>query len=173
MPGEETPPPGLIATIGLHGSASTWVFNVVRELMIDALGESRDALASYLPAFFTAGVFCILATLSLLLLRGRTGAVGAGGLSRIRLIVPQSGRCPEPHEGSALDPPGGRGPLDPITFLAAKQPSNITDIQLWAAAQPRKYWGPGGLCPLAGPGRSPGGSRAAPSLLSHDQANPA
>jgi len=29
----------VIATIGLHGSASTWVFNVVRELMAAALGE--------------------------------------------------------------------------------------------------------------------------------------
>jgi hypothetical protein len=33
--------PGLVATIGLHGSASTWVFNVARELMIDAAGEYR------------------------------------------------------------------------------------------------------------------------------------
>jgi hypothetical protein len=41
VPGEDAPPPGLIATIGLHGSASTWVFNVVRELMIAALGEQR------------------------------------------------------------------------------------------------------------------------------------
>ena len=40
MPTEATPPP-LIATIGLHGSASTWVFNVVRELMIAAVGEDR------------------------------------------------------------------------------------------------------------------------------------
>ena len=38
-----------------------------------AAGVSRDVLDTYLPAFFTAGVFCILATLSLLLLRGRTG----------------------------------------------------------------------------------------------------
>jgi hypothetical protein len=32
-------PPRLIATIGLHGSASTWVFNVVRELLIAVAGE--------------------------------------------------------------------------------------------------------------------------------------
>ena len=41
MPGQGVPPPRLIATIGVHGSASTWVFNVVRELMIAALGEQR------------------------------------------------------------------------------------------------------------------------------------
>jgi Sulfotransferase domain len=29
----------LVATIGLHGSASTWVFNIVRELLIAAKGE--------------------------------------------------------------------------------------------------------------------------------------
>ncbi len=32
-------PPRIVATIGMHGSASTWVFNVVRELMIAAIGE--------------------------------------------------------------------------------------------------------------------------------------
>jgi hypothetical protein len=46
MPGEAAPPPPLVATIGLHGSASTWVFNVVRELMIAALGETQ-VLAVY------------------------------------------------------------------------------------------------------------------------------
>jgi hypothetical protein len=35
-----------IATIGLHGSASTWVFNVVRELVIAVHGEDR-VLAVY------------------------------------------------------------------------------------------------------------------------------
>jgi hypothetical protein len=30
---------GHVATVGLHGSASTWVFNVARELMIDSFGE--------------------------------------------------------------------------------------------------------------------------------------
>lgn len=39
MAGPVAPP--LIATIGLHASASTWVFNVVRELMIDAVGETQ------------------------------------------------------------------------------------------------------------------------------------
>jgi hypothetical protein len=38
--------PRVIATVGLHSSASTWVFNVVRELMIGAYGEAR-VLALY------------------------------------------------------------------------------------------------------------------------------
>jgi sugar phosphate permease len=42
-------------------------------LMALAAGESRDAFASYLPAFLAAGVVCLMAALSLLLLRGRTG----------------------------------------------------------------------------------------------------
>jgi hypothetical protein len=39
VPATDAPP--LIATIGLHASASTWVFNVVRELMISAAGEEQ------------------------------------------------------------------------------------------------------------------------------------
>ena len=31
----------LVATVGLHASASTWVFNVVRELMVAALGPQQ------------------------------------------------------------------------------------------------------------------------------------
>ncbi len=31
----------MIATVGLHGSASTWVFNIVRELVVAAAGEER------------------------------------------------------------------------------------------------------------------------------------
>jgi hypothetical protein len=46
LPGEDAPPPRLIATIGLHSSASTWVFNVIRELMLAAVGEPR-VLAVY------------------------------------------------------------------------------------------------------------------------------
>jgi hypothetical protein len=46
LPDEDASPPRLIATIGLHGSASTWVFNVVRELMIAALGD-QQVLAVY------------------------------------------------------------------------------------------------------------------------------
>jgi hypothetical protein len=34
-------PPELIATVGLHGSASTWVFNIVRELVAVAAGPDR------------------------------------------------------------------------------------------------------------------------------------
>ena len=45
-PTEAVQVPFLLSTIGLHGSASTWVFNVVRELMIDAVSEPR-VLALY------------------------------------------------------------------------------------------------------------------------------
>lgn len=38
---DDASPPRLVATIGMHASASTWVFNVVRELMIAAMGESQ------------------------------------------------------------------------------------------------------------------------------------
>jgi hypothetical protein len=37
------PTPRLIVTIGLHGSASTWVYNIARELMIAARGEEQAA----------------------------------------------------------------------------------------------------------------------------------
>ena len=36
----------LVATVGLHASASTWVFNVVRELMVAAFG-TQDVLSLY------------------------------------------------------------------------------------------------------------------------------
>jgi hypothetical protein len=39
VPATDAPP--LIATIGMHASASTWVFNVVRELMIAAARDDR------------------------------------------------------------------------------------------------------------------------------------
>jgi len=59
-------PPPVVATIGLHGSASTWVFNIVRELLIAAFGEDR-VLAVYaeeprdLPAEVpSAGKFLVL-----------------------------------------------------------------------------------------------------------------
>lgn len=35
--------PRLVLTVGLHASASTWVFNVVRELMVAALGRADVA----------------------------------------------------------------------------------------------------------------------------------
>jgi hypothetical protein len=44
-------------------------------MMAFASGISRDLLASYLPAFFVAGVLCIAAALSLRLLTGRHGPV--------------------------------------------------------------------------------------------------
>ncbi len=34
-------PPEVIATVGLHGSASTWVFNIVRELVATTVGPDR------------------------------------------------------------------------------------------------------------------------------------
>ena len=53
-----------------------WIFashQLGAGIMAVAAGISRDVLASYLPAFFIAGLFCLLATLSLLLLRGHSG----------------------------------------------------------------------------------------------------
>lgn len=41
MPDQNARPPPLIATIGMHASASTWVFNVVRELMIASAGDDQ------------------------------------------------------------------------------------------------------------------------------------
>jgi sugar phosphate permease len=53
-----------------------WIFaahQLGAGVMALVAGESRDAFASYLPAFLAAGVICLMAALSLLLLRGRTG----------------------------------------------------------------------------------------------------
>jgi predicted MFS family arabinose efflux permease len=44
-------------------------------VMAFVAGISRDALASYLPVFFAAGVFCMIAALSFWLLKGRSGPV--------------------------------------------------------------------------------------------------
>lgn len=41
MPAERNSAPPLVATIGMHGSASTWVFNVARELLIAAAGDAE------------------------------------------------------------------------------------------------------------------------------------
>jgi hypothetical protein len=52
-----------------------WIFaahQLGAGMMALAAGESRDAFNSYLPAFLAAGVICLMAALSLLLLRGRT-----------------------------------------------------------------------------------------------------
>jgi len=43
QPSVPQPTPRLIITIGLHGSASTWVFNTARELMIACYGEEQIA----------------------------------------------------------------------------------------------------------------------------------
>ena len=51
-----------------------WIFaghQVGAAAMAAAAGLSRDALASYLPAFFTAGVLCLLGAASMLLLLGK------------------------------------------------------------------------------------------------------
>jgi MFS family permease len=55
-----------------------WIFaahQLGAGLMAFAAGISRDVLASYLPGFFAAGVLCIVAVLSLWLLKGRSGPV--------------------------------------------------------------------------------------------------
>ena len=41
VPAPDTQAPRLVATIGMHASASTWVFNVVRELLIAAVGDAQ------------------------------------------------------------------------------------------------------------------------------------
>jgi predicted MFS family arabinose efflux permease len=51
-----------------------WIFaahQLGAGLMAVAVGRSRDVFASYLPGFLVAGVICVIAALSLLLLRGR------------------------------------------------------------------------------------------------------
>jgi hypothetical protein len=55
-----------------------WIFAAHRlgaGLMAWAAGVSRDVLASYLPGFFAAGILCLVAVLSLWLLKGRSGPV--------------------------------------------------------------------------------------------------
>jgi hypothetical protein len=52
-------------------------------LMAFVAGISRDALASYLPVFFAAGVFCMIAALSFRLLKGRSGPVLLTRLSQL------------------------------------------------------------------------------------------
>jgi sugar phosphate permease len=52
-----------------------WIFaahQLGAGLMALAAGESRDAFNSYLPAFLAAGLICLAAAVSLLLLRGRS-----------------------------------------------------------------------------------------------------
>jgi MFS family permease len=60
-----------------------WIFaahQIGAGIMAVAAGLSRDMLASYLPAFFAAGALCLIATLSLWLLRGRAGRVAAASV---------------------------------------------------------------------------------------------
>ncbi len=55
-----------------------WIFaahQLGAGVMAVAAGESRDVFSSYLPAFLAAGVICVIAALSLLLLRGRMGQI--------------------------------------------------------------------------------------------------
>jgi MFS family permease len=53
-----------------------WIFaahQLGAGVMAFGAGASRDVLASYLPAFLAAGLLCLIATMSLGLLRGRAG----------------------------------------------------------------------------------------------------
>jgi MFS family permease len=76
-----TVPPSVRLTAQAFGKEHTpvifgWIFaahQLGSGMMAFAAGQSRDALATYLPAFFVAGLFCLLAVLSLLILRGRSG----------------------------------------------------------------------------------------------------
>jgi predicted MFS family arabinose efflux permease len=76
-----TLPPSVRLTAAAFGREQSpvvfgWIFAFHQfgaGVMAFVAGESRDVLASYLPAFFAAGVLCLLASLSLLLLRRDTG----------------------------------------------------------------------------------------------------
>jgi MFS family permease len=78
-----TMPPSVRLTAQAFGReqaplAFGWIFaahQLGAGLMAWAAGVSRDVLASYLPGFFAAGVLCLVAVLSLWLLRGRSGPV--------------------------------------------------------------------------------------------------
>ncbi len=76
-----TVPPSVRLTAQAFGGqlaplAFGWIFaahQLGAGLMAWAAGLSRDVLASYLPGFFAAGVLCLVAVLSLWLLKGRSG----------------------------------------------------------------------------------------------------
>jgi len=76
-----TVPPTVRLTVRAFGKEQApvifgWIFAAHQfgaGAMAYLAGESRDALASYLPAFFAGGVICLAAAISLLLLRGRVG----------------------------------------------------------------------------------------------------
>ena len=79
-------PPTLKLTIQAFGAARApvvfgWIFaghQFGAAVMAAAAGLSRDALASYLPAFFVAGAICVVGALSMLLLRGRRNPASFG-----------------------------------------------------------------------------------------------
>ena len=50
-------------------------------LMAVAAGETRDVLTSYLPAFFAAGVLCLIAVVSLVLLRDRASGADSSSFA--------------------------------------------------------------------------------------------
>ena len=66
MPRPGPSPPELIATVGLHGSASTWVFNIVRELIAVVAGPERtlsffaDQLGQMPAEALRAGKYVVL-----------------------------------------------------------------------------------------------------------------
>ena len=72
-------PPTLKLTIQAFGPARApvvfgWIFaghQFGAALMAAAAGLSRDALSTYLPSFFAAGVICVIGAASMLLLRGK------------------------------------------------------------------------------------------------------
>src|SRR4051794_10909475 len=78
-----TVPPSVRLTANAFGREKAplvfgWIFaahQLGSGVMAFGAGVSRDSLASYLPAFLTAGLLCLAATLSLGLLRGRRGPV--------------------------------------------------------------------------------------------------
>jgi predicted MFS family arabinose efflux permease len=75
-----TVPPSVRLTARAFGKEQApivfgWIFaahQLGAGVMAFGAGASRDALATYLPAFFSAGLLCLIGALSLWLLRGRT-----------------------------------------------------------------------------------------------------
>ena len=93
-----------------------WIFaahQLGAGLMAFAAGISRDLLASYLPAFFAAGLLCIAAALSLLLwlLKGRSGPA---------VLAPEPlQRCPYPQPRCAAG--SCRPPSSPSSATAERE----------------------------------------------------
>ena len=81
----------VVATIGLHGSASTWVFNVVRELMIASFGENRISAVyteelGELPSLSQAGQY--------VLVKSHSGAADLAWLQAVESEIVLSVRDP-------------------------------------------------------------------------------